>query len=584
MGPRSPVRLGDKRMTHGNNGTPDDAAETAEVSDAELVIAIRGGDVESFGELFARHQPAALRLAMISVDRATAEDVVSDAFEKLLNALRSGKGPDFAVRPYVLAIVRNGVIDSKRRRYDDPVDPIVNDGARSPLDSVEPDHSLTLAERSVAHQALMGLSERWRAVLWLGEVEGMDRREIAATLGITVDAVSALAFRAREGLRTGYLAAHANVATSEECADITGLLPEYVRGSTTPSQTALVDEHLPDCDACAEAARELAGLNTHLAGFLAPALLGATGWDYLHATQHAGAAAATAAGAAAAASAAATRSLRWAALTGAGALAVVGLAGWLLLAGHPADRVPSAGPTGASSTAPAPAHPVSVPRATSAPSPAPVPPTPPTPPTPPMLTASPSSPFPTPTPSPRPSRRPSSSPSVLPPSVAPTEAPTAAPTAAPSAAPSGTPSGTPGVTPGVTPSTSAPTTADLSLGTASYKRRPGTQMPYHLTIPVDLQGADQAVLTVTVSELTAFQTHTDRDYGPWHCTQTSAAGTTPAELSCRLPTGTASSSLGLDLGGPAGATVSVSLNAAGNEDPDPANNAFSWQMPVLDGS
>jgi len=107
-------------------------------------------------------------------------------------------------------------------------------------------------------------------------------------------------------------------------------------------------------------------------------------------------------------------------------------------------------------------------------------------------------------------------------------------------------------------------------------------MPYHLTIPVELHGTDQAVLTVTVSELTAYETHGDRGYGPWRCDRTSPAEATPVELTCTLPDDAASSTLGLDLGGPVGATVTASVAAPTNDDPDPSNNALSWEMPEID--
>src|SRR5512132_1127731 len=68
--------------------------------DAELISAVRGGDVDAYGELFARHVDAARRLARQLSGPADADDLVSDAFTKVLTVLQRGGGPDLAFRAY----------------------------------------------------------------------------------------------------------------------------------------------------------------------------------------------------------------------------------------------------------------------------------------------------------------------------------------------------------------------------------------------------------------------------------------------------------------------------------------------------
>ena len=46
-------------------------------ADAELISAVRGGDLEAYGELFARHSDAATRLARQLMSSSDADDLVS---------------------------------------------------------------------------------------------------------------------------------------------------------------------------------------------------------------------------------------------------------------------------------------------------------------------------------------------------------------------------------------------------------------------------------------------------------------------------------------------------------------------------
>ena len=69
--------------------------------DAELIAAVRGGDVDAYGELFARHVDAARRLARQLAGPGDADDLVSDAFAKVLTVLQRGGGPDLAFRAYL---------------------------------------------------------------------------------------------------------------------------------------------------------------------------------------------------------------------------------------------------------------------------------------------------------------------------------------------------------------------------------------------------------------------------------------------------------------------------------------------------
>ena len=62
-------------------------------SDAELISRVRGGDVDAYGQLFARHVEAARRLARQLVRGPDSDDLVSDAFTKVMGALQQRRRP-----------------------------------------------------------------------------------------------------------------------------------------------------------------------------------------------------------------------------------------------------------------------------------------------------------------------------------------------------------------------------------------------------------------------------------------------------------------------------------------------------------
>src|SRR6478752_1857548 len=84
------------------------------LTDPELISRVRDGDVDAYGALFARHVDSATRLARMLVGGPDSDDLVSDAFVKVLNVLLAGGGPDVAFRAYLLTAVRRLHVDKIR--------------------------------------------------------------------------------------------------------------------------------------------------------------------------------------------------------------------------------------------------------------------------------------------------------------------------------------------------------------------------------------------------------------------------------------------------------------------------------------
>lgn len=172
----------------------------ADVSEAELIQLVRAGDLRSMGELYRRHHPAALRLARGLAGPDGADDLASTAFVAVLALLRRGAGPTCHFRAYLVAAVRNTHLNSTRTsRREDLVE-------HWDALCVQPDDLDRRLDHQQVARAFTALQPRWRHVLWLCVVEGRTHSEIAELMGITPNAVAALAFRARAGLRRAYLA------------------------------------------------------------------------------------------------------------------------------------------------------------------------------------------------------------------------------------------------------------------------------------------------------------------------------------------------------------------------------------------
>lgn len=264
---------------------PPPAAAESPAADAELLAAVRDGETDAFGVLYDRHREAARRLARVLVrDPSDAEDLVADAVTKVLSALRSGGGPKLAFRAYLLTAIRHACYDRARRdrrieltgdlsRYESA------GGSGTAREAGDP--AVARLERSYAARAFAKLPERWRMVLWHTEVEGEKPATIAVMLGLSPNAVAALAYRARERLRQMYLQEHLSATTDPACHWTAERLGAHVRGGLASRERSRVDSHLATCPDCQGLLAELAEVNSGLRGVLGSLVLGTSSPPYL---------------------------------------------------------------------------------------------------------------------------------------------------------------------------------------------------------------------------------------------------------------------------------------------------------------
>ena len=103
----------------------------------------------------------------------------------------------------------------------------------------------------------------------------MDPREVAPLLGLSAGSVSALAYRAREGLRRSWLQAHVNTAgVPAECRWAVEQMGDYNRGALSARQKDRFEEHLTGCLSCSILVEEVDQVASRLGLLLVPLVLG----------------------------------------------------------------------------------------------------------------------------------------------------------------------------------------------------------------------------------------------------------------------------------------------------------------------
>jgi RNA polymerase sigma factor (sigma-70 family) len=252
-------------------------------TDAQLLQLVRDGDEEAFGELYRRHVDVARAAARSLLSYGPeAEDVVADAFTRVLSILQRGGGPEEAFRPYLLTCVRHACYDrSQGIARSLPVAPgdmadLAHTRQRGELDPHD-----RASNSDLLAQAFATLPERWQLVLWSTEVDGRRPAELAKELGLAPGAVASLAYRAREGLTEAFLSAHLQRPAAPACAALRPRLAAFVRDNVSGREEASIQGHLDQCEECRGLVNELHELNRPLRGLLVPAVAGVSASAYL---------------------------------------------------------------------------------------------------------------------------------------------------------------------------------------------------------------------------------------------------------------------------------------------------------------
>ncbi|MFC4223096.1 RNA polymerase sigma factor [Lysinibacter cavernae] len=220
--------------------------------DVELINEYRGGADHAAETLFRLYYESALVLARSKVQsKELGEELASDAFLKVLEIIRRGKGPKDNFRAYLLVTVRHNIAswyqDSQRVVSVDDVEPYLTETAPESSRELEQTDNATIT-------AFNRLPDRWRQIIFLKAIENRSPKECARLLGMNATAVGVLYLRARAGLRREYLREKSFAAAQgalSECVALSHDLGDKAAGITLRAGKARgLTDHLATCPQC----------------------------------------------------------------------------------------------------------------------------------------------------------------------------------------------------------------------------------------------------------------------------------------------------------------------------------------------
>ncbi|MBV8881183.1 MAG: sigma-70 family RNA polymerase sigma factor [Planctomycetaceae bacterium] len=170
--------------------------------DIELMLRFQKGDERCFEELVKKHTRGVLNLVYRYLgDASRAEDVSQDIFVKVYRA-RMKYEPKAKFSTWLYRIAVNHCLNEIRSRKSQPsLGTPINDMIEEP-EGENPDARLTRTElQGAVKAAIDALPENQRMAVILSRYEDMSYDEIAETMGMSLEAVKSVLFRAKENLK-----------------------------------------------------------------------------------------------------------------------------------------------------------------------------------------------------------------------------------------------------------------------------------------------------------------------------------------------------------------------------------------------
>ncbi|MFF0902581.1 UNVERIFIED_CONTAM: hypothetical protein RF653_00620 [Kocuria sp. CPCC 205316] len=243
------------RPAHARSNGP--TGESEAPRDDVLLDAVHSGDADAFGVLRERYHGTAFAVARSRTGSAEeAESVAAAALGRIEQIVGEGGGPRAFLGAFVVWMVGREADGGTRpvALPDDPADPT----------------SLV--------RVFSGLPAEWQAFLWRTEVLGHSARRAAAALGLGAVAAAGLHRDMVRGLRGLYGQAAADRAAGPDCAEFSGELPHFVRGTRGQRSRRDVKAHLDGCARCTAEYLSRQDVGTGLRTWTLPVLAGLPLW------------------------------------------------------------------------------------------------------------------------------------------------------------------------------------------------------------------------------------------------------------------------------------------------------------------
>ena len=157
-------------------------------------------DSQVIGAIYDRYFPDVYRFVFYRLsNEQVAEDIVSDVFMRLLEAVKKGRGPQSNIKGWLLSTASHAVADHLRSIYRKQTEALA--------DSI-PDHASSLTDEidhrqqaDSVRQAYAQLTPDQQNVLALRFGDGCSLEETATVMQKNVNAIKALQFRALQALQ-----------------------------------------------------------------------------------------------------------------------------------------------------------------------------------------------------------------------------------------------------------------------------------------------------------------------------------------------------------------------------------------------
>ena len=168
--------------------------------DRQALNGLRDLDPQVIGAVYDHLYPEVYRYILYRLgDQSLAEDLASDVFVRLLEALQENKGPRTNLKGWLISTASHAVADHLRRMYRRPTETITDSipdlgpGPQTEFDLREQNH--------IVQQAYAQLTEEQQNVLALRFNQGYSLEETADAMNKNVNAIKALQFRALSALQ-----------------------------------------------------------------------------------------------------------------------------------------------------------------------------------------------------------------------------------------------------------------------------------------------------------------------------------------------------------------------------------------------
>lgn len=169
-------------------------------NEAHTMDGLRKLDPSAIGGIYDQYFPEIYRYVRYRInDDAAAEDIASEVFVRLLEAVRKRQGPQSNIKGWLIATASNAVNDHLRRRYRRPTEALSDS---LPDQGLSVHGEVDLREQTrVVQAAYSQLTAEQQHVLALRFGLGLSLEEAAFHMKKNANAIKALQFRALASLQ-----------------------------------------------------------------------------------------------------------------------------------------------------------------------------------------------------------------------------------------------------------------------------------------------------------------------------------------------------------------------------------------------